>query len=71
MFFYGFSLALFGNFTLSPKIIKALTLGIKYQDNPSLSRRYFLQTMTYMAQDGLISQDELENIKQDVKEVDK
>ena len=55
----------------SPKIIKALTLGIKYQDNPSLSRRYFLQTMTYMAQDGLISQDELENIKQDVKEVDK
>ena len=55
----------------SPKIIKALTLGIKYQDNPSLSRRYFLQSMTYMAQDGLISQDELENIKQDVKEVDK
>ena len=55
----------------SPKIIKALTLGIKYQDNPSLSRRYFLQSMTYMAQDGLISQDELENIKQDVQEIDK
>jgi len=55
----------------SPKIIKALTLGIRYQDNPSLSRRYFLQSMTYMAQDGLISQDELENIKQDVQEIDK
>jgi len=53
-----------------PKIIKALTLGIKYQDNPGLSRRYFLQSMTYMAQEGLISEDELENIKNDVKEMD-
>lgn len=53
-----------------PKIIKALTLGIKYQDNPGLSRRYFLQSMTYMAQEGLISEDELENIKSDVKEMD-
>ena len=52
----------------TPKIIKALTLGIRYQDNPSLSRRYFLQTMTYMAQDGLISEDDLENIKNDVEE---
>jgi hypothetical protein len=52
----------------TPKIIKALTLGIKYQDNPSLSRRYFLQSMTYMAEDGLISQDDLENIKNDVKD---
>ena len=52
----------------SPKIIKALTLGIKYQDNPSLSRRYFLQSMTYMAEDGLISEDDLENIKNDVED---
>lgn len=52
----------------TPKIIKALTLGIKYQDNPSLSRRYFLQSMTYMAEDGLISQDDLENIKNDVED---
>ena len=52
----------------TPKIIKALTLGIRYQDNPSLSRRYFLQSMTYMAQDGLISEDDLENIKNDVEE---
>ena len=52
----------------SPKIIKALTLGIKYQDNPSLSRRYFLQSMTYMAKDGLISEDDLENIKNDVED---
>ena len=52
----------------TPKIIKALTLGIRHQDNPSLSRRYFLQTMTYMAQDGLISEDDLENIKNDVEE---
>ncbi len=52
----------------SPKIIKALTLGIRYQDNPSLSRRYFLQSMTYMAQDGLISEDDLENIKNDLEQ---
>jgi len=52
----------------TPKIIKALTLGIKYQDNPSLSRRYFLQSMTYMAEDGLISEDDLENIKNDVED---
>jgi len=53
----------------NPKIIKALTLGIKYQDNPSLSRRYFLQTMSYMAQEGLISEDELDDINQDVKDM--
>jgi len=52
----------------SPRIIKALTLGIRYQDNPSLSRRYFLQSMTYMAQDGLISEDDLENIKNDLEQ---
>jgi hypothetical protein len=53
----------------TPKIIKALTLGIKYQDNPTLSRRYFLQTISYMAEEGLISKDNLDDIKQDVKDM--
>ena len=53
----------------TPKIIKALTLGIKYQDNPSLARRYFLQSMFYMAQENLISDDEYEKIKNDVKDM--
>jgi len=52
----------------TPKIIKALTLGIKYQDKPSLSRRYFLQAITHMADDNLISKDDLDNIKKEVKD---
>lgn len=52
----------------NPKIIKALTLGIKYQDKPSLSRRYFLQAMTNMAAENLISQDELKNIKKNIED---
>jgi len=52
----------------TPKIIKALTLGIKYQDKPSLSRRYFLQAMTHMADDNLISKDDLDNIKKEIKD---
>jgi len=55
----------------SPKIIKALTLGVKYSDNPTLKRRYFLQTVTAMAAEGLISKDELKNIKADVKDMNK
>jgi hypothetical protein len=58
-----------GKVFTNPKIIKALTLGIKYQDNPTLTRRYFLQTVSYMAEEGLISQDDLEDIKLDVKEM--
>ena len=52
----------------NPKIIKALTLGIRYQDKPGLSRRYFLQAMTNMAADGLISEDELKNIKKNIED---
>lgn len=63
--------AIIGKAFTNPKIIKALTLGIKYQDNPSLSRRYFLQTMSYMAEEGLISKDELDDIKQDVEDMKK
>jgi|TARA_R110000803_G_scaffold51961_1_gene107116 hypothetical protein len=52
----------------TPKIIKALTLGIKYQDKPSLSRRYFLQAITHMADDNLVSKDDLDNIKKELKD---
>lgn len=52
----------------NPKIIRALTLGIRYQDKPGLSRRYFLQAMTNMAADGLISEDELKNIKKNIED---
>ena len=46
----------------TPKIIKSLTLGFQYSDNPKLARRYVLQSLTYMAADGLISQDDLNEV---------
>ena len=55
----------------NPKIIKALTLGMRYQDNPSLSRRYFLQSLSYMVGEGLISEDDYENIKKQAESFDK
>ena len=55
----------------SPKIIRALTLGVKYSNNPTLKKRYFLQTVTAMAAEGLISKDELRDVKRDVKNMDK
>ena len=53
----------------SPKIIKSLTLGFQYSDNPTLARRYLLQSLTYMAADGLISQDDLNEVKSQLKEL--
>ena len=54
----------------TPKIIKSLTLGFQYSDNPKLARRYVLQSLTYMAADGLISQDDLNEVKSQLKELD-
>ena len=53
----------------TPKIIKSLTLGFQYSDNPKLARRYVLQSLTYMAADGLISQDDLNEVKSQLKEL--
>ena len=55
----------------NPKIIKSLTLGFKYSDNPSRSRRFLLQTLTYMAQDNIISNDDLKEMKNEVKQIEK
>ena len=48
-------------------VVKALTLGLKYNDNPTLAGKYFLQAMTAMSAEGLITEDELDRIKNDVK----
>jgi hypothetical protein len=55
----------------TPKIAKALTLGFKYSDNPSLARRYLLQTLTYMSQEDLISKDDLKEMKNEIKQIEK
>ena len=49
--------------------IQSLTLGFQYSDNPTLARRYLLQSLTYMAADGLISQDDLNEVKSQLKEL--
>ena len=55
----------------TPKIVKALTLGFKYSDNPSISRRYLLQTLTYMSQEDIISNDDLKEMKNEIKQIEK
>ena len=62
--------AVIANAFTTPKIIKSLTLGFQYSDNPKLARRYVLQSLTYMAADGLISQDDLNEVKSQLKELD-
>jgi hypothetical protein len=52
----------------SPKVIKALTLGFKYNQTPSLYGRYFYQAVTQMAGEGIITQDEADEISKDMKE---
>ena len=58
-------------FFTTPKIVKALTLGFKYSDNPSISRRYLLQTLTYMSQEDIISNDDLKEMKNEIKQIEK
>jgi hypothetical protein len=52
----------------NPKIIKALTLGFKYNQNPSVAGRYFYQAVTQMAGEGIITQDEADEIRKDMNE---
>jgi hypothetical protein len=51
-----------------PPIIKALTLGVKYNQTPSLAGRYFYQAVTQMAGEGIITQDEADEIRKDMNE---
>jgi hypothetical protein len=52
----------------NPKIVKALTLGYKYNEKPTIAARYFLQAVTQMQKENLISKDELNKIEEDIKE---
>ena len=51
-----------------PKIIKALTLGVKYNQNPSVAGRYFYQAVTQMATEGIITEDQADEIRKDMNE---
>ena len=52
----------------SPKIIRFLTLGYKYNQNPSIAGRYFYQAVTQMAAEGIITQDDADEISREMKE---
>ena len=52
----------------SPKIIRFLTLGYKYNQDPTIAGRYFYQAVAQMAAEGIITQDDADEIRKDMKE---
>lgn len=52
----------------NPKIVKALTLGYKYNQNQTLRGRYFRQAIAQMSKEGLISKDQENEIYNDMKQ---
>lgn len=54
-----------------PKIVRALTLGYKHNDNPKKAQQYFLQAVAQMTKENIISEEEAEKIKLDIKESNK
>jgi hypothetical protein len=52
----------------SPTIIRALTLGVKYNETPSVAGRYFYQAVTQMTKEGIISEEQRNEIRKDMKE---
>lgn len=52
----------------NPKIIKSLTTGIKYNQNPSIAGRSFRQVIAVMTKEGLISEDQKDVIEKEIKE---
>lgn len=52
----------------NPKIVKALTLGYRYNQNQTLAGRYFRQAIAQMSKEGLISKDQEDEIYNDMKE---
>ena len=55
----------------NPKIIKALTMGVKYNENQRLSGRYFRQAIAQMAKEGLIDKEEEKSIYSEIDEMKK
>jgi len=52
----------------NPKIIKSLTTGIKYNQNPSIVGRSFRQVIAVMTKEGIISEDQKDVIEKEIKE---
>lgn len=57
-----------GKMFTSPKIVKLLTTGFRYNTNQTLSGRTFRQIVAQMSKEGLIDDDERDEIFQDMKE---
>jgi len=60
--------AVLGKMFTSPKIIKLLTTGMKYNENQTIAGRTFRQIIAQMAKEGLIDRDEEERVYQEMKD---
>lgn len=60
--------AVLGKMFTSPKIVKALTLGYKYNENQTLAGRTFRQIIAQMSKEGMIDKDEEARIYEEMKQ---
>ena len=49
----------------SPRVIRLLTLGYKYNQNPTIAGRYMYQAVTQMASEGIITQDQADEFRKE------
>tara|TARA_R110002020_G_scaffold54_1_gene346 strand:- start:21 stop:2369 length:2349 start_codon:yes stop_codon:yes gene_type:complete len=49
----------------SPKIIRLLTLGYKYNQNPTIAGRYMYQAVAAMASEGIITQNQADKFRKE------
>ena len=57
-----------GKMFTSPKIVKLLTTGFKYSENQTIAGRTFRQVIAQMSKEGLIDEDEKDQVLKDIKQ---
>lgn len=60
--------AVLGKMFTSPSIVKFLTTGFKYNENQKLAGRTFRQIIAQMSKEGLIDEDEKDQVLKDIKQ---
>ena len=57
-----------GKMFTSPKIVKLLTTGFKFNENQTLAGRTFRQIIAQMSKEGLIDEDEKDEVLKNIKQ---
>ena len=57
-----------GKMFTSPKIVKLLTTGFRYNENQTIAGRTFRQIIAQMSKEGLIDEDEKDQALKDIKQ---